>query len=371
MARNGRRKERGEEIVSAEEDDSDFGTSDGDPRHFEALEQPVEMELGADIYEALEYIPLDWPSRCVEIVSGQDCRKEADLSKIKVLVGTCPAEREELGQGSVSPRLVEIDLGGSRGLREIGKASFRRKSVCEEINRIHSVGEKIYTVGDTCVNLYSRDLEKKASVKGDFGYGICATGSSVLCGTKGFLGMYSLGLEKSLGTIDCRAEEIHAICLYDENTACVAGKGVWLVDLRSGDKKLLFSSEQFDVNATGTNGGPIVLSGDDAGEVRLTDVRGGDQEHVEKIRFHRSPISHVEFCGPEIFGSSSDCEVCLWDTSFTEEWEYHKYLSFVHQGQNFYKQFRFIDEHTVVTTSLDGLCIFRPVEEMDGAAKTP
>ncbi|KAG0417686.1 hypothetical protein EQH57_0918 [Dictyocoela roeselum] len=122
-----------------------------------------------------------------------------------------------------------------------------------------------------------------------------------------------------------------------------------------------------EINSVDCREGQIIL-GLDSGEISLLEMgeilkNTGEPCAIskdEKIVWHKSPISLVRFLSNDAFISMSDEQAVLWDLSFDDEWEYHKYLHFVHAGQNFYKDCDVFDE-MVVTVSLDGLCFFTPV----------
>lgn len=350
------------------EDDSDFGTSDGAPSDYEALRDPVEMELGADIYEVLEYIVLDWPSQSIALLNEADGRKEEPslLGSAHLVAGTCPPSGGGKAAKDVdfAPQLVKIDLTGTQGLQDMNRVEFTKKSVKEGANRIMTIGEGVYVMSDKRLAVYTPQLKRREKMDGEFGYAMARHGDSIVYGLDESLESATLSLEKrerfNFGG------KIESICPVDRSTIAVSGKEVYLLDMRSGDKQLVFSNGQVDVNSVGGNGESILVSGDDKGILKLTDLRAPD-EQLEVIKFHKSPVTHVAFADRETFGSSSDCEVCLWDTSFVEEWDYHKYLSFVHQGQRFYKDFQFVGEGALATTSEGGICIFKPRAPLDAS----
>lgn len=323
-----------------------------DEEEYRAVEVPENMELDTDaVYTLHEQIGLEWPSGTVCVTPDKD----------HILVETSSVDKRISEMYKLAINIRDIN-------RRIPEKEMKY-SAASPINRIRMKNEYIYTVAEKCFSVYSPDmiLLKEKPILGTFA--LC-TKRSIFYGNGGQLirerSIDDKNTESIKTNINTNENEIFSVSGISEDVAAVSTKMISLADFRCNSKENIksFYSSIVDINAIDYNEENIILAGSDTGSLFLFDIRS-EKHPLEKIDFHRSPITQVSFSSPDIFASSSDCEVALWDTTFTEEWEYHKYLSFVHQGQKYYKDFQFISENTLITTSLDGLCIFTPKTDIE------
>lgn len=351
----------------------DSSSEGGTYNKYAPLSAPVPMELNANIYQVLEYINLDWPSQTIEVVGE------------KLFAGTCPSTSRAYGEEAdrmrregrplqkvtireddLVPYLVCADLSHTEAFTNMGEVAFTKRKTGMPANRLRARDGVLYAVTDKKVSAYAYSCTKRSEARGAFGYALLPAAGSVFVGTSaGDIVSFSPALVEQRTFSGIHKKEVEDLCLVGEHSVASVGNdgNLSLLDLRSGEHGCHYKNGKFvHLNSVAHNGDNALLTGDDKGVLRLHDKRK-QNEALETIKFHASPITHVDFATRDVFASSSDCELCMWDMSFTEEWDHHRYLGFVHQGQSYYKDFRFIDEKTIATTSLDGICIFRPKTE--------
>ncbi|KAI5187797.1 hypothetical protein NEHOM01_2374 [Nematocida homosporus] len=326
---------------------SDY-SSEGD---YEPAQTPEAMELdNDDVYNVLETIELEWPSLTVCLSHDQE----------SVYIEATP------DQSPLVSELTQLSIDISRPSRKsISKLATHQLPA--QINRVRAQPNHIVAITDQSLSIFTNDMQHLSTKPIKGGFALAVTPQEIFYGN-GSQVVLENTLEKDApqtiatqtpqpNPIDTQATEVFSLCPFATNTALVATTALSVADFRSGELTQIYQST-VDINAVAYNSENHIIIGDDTGTLTLFDKRASSI--LETISFHRSPITHLAFATPEVFASSSDCEVVLWDTSFTEEWEYHKYLNFVHQGQRYYKDFAFIADNTLITTSLDGLCLFTP-----------
>lgn len=296
------------------------------------------LEVDERAYLLLEHINLEWPAQSIAIRDS------------KVYLGTNP------NKADFQPELLEIDLKNA----DFKKLKFREKKVHPFINRIRIGKEMIFAVSDNFLTIFDNDLKVVRETKGTFSYGLCITDDNVFVGTlDGSLNVYN----NTLALVD--SYKIHESSIEDivvRNGIIYTGSTDHTLKLTSSSGELLHTIQNnSDINCLDVNSNNDIVFGDDKSKIHIVKTSDFAEEVIE---WHISPISVVKWKDNEIFVSGSDEQVCLWDTSLEEEWEYHKYLLFVHQGQQFYKDVIF-DKDRVITTAQDGLCIFVPVSFAD------
>jgi len=330
-----------EESGPEEGNEEEWLDSDLSSGEYEVSKTPTKMELGSDVYKVHETIDLEWPTQTVCLSNKEN----------NILIGTCP------GTPFGKPEIFELEgVPSLTSPKKLEKRSSQR--TMPSVNRIRRDSHTIYTISDKSLCLYDNSLQliEKNSIAG--GYAIAIRGESLFYGDGSKLVLRAN--TKTEGEIESGSKEIFSVAPLDEKTAAVATRNIALVDFRSKEQTSLYKGKQ-DINSVAYNEDNLLVCGMDTGVLYILDIRSPGK--VEKIDFHKSPVTHVLFSGRETFASSSDCEVALWDMSFTEEWEFHKYLSFVHQGQTYYKEFQFLSPETVITTAQEGLCVFQPKTE--------
>ncbi|KAI5171893.1 hypothetical protein NEFER03_1158 [Nematocida sp. LUAm3] len=329
------RREKEEQPVEADFDE--FIQSDSEEEMYVPATVPEELELANEaVYKVHAPISMEWPSLTVA------------LSEDKQMVYL-----EKNGfQPAITSVQIDISTPGSGKVNRINSAVAP-----SQIHRIRVKGERIISVSEKHFTIRANNFFVKYNEEIQGGYALCAETDSIYYGNGSFLCKH--GLETPT-KVDLAHPEIFSVSGISSDVAVASSTSLSLVDFREEKIQTIFKGK-IDINSTAYNKDNLLLFGDDKGALHLFDLRNSSL--IESISFHKSPISHVSFGSRDVFASSSDCEVALWDTSFTEEWEYHKYLNFVHQGQKYYKDFQFLSEDTLLTTSQSGLCLFSPQTE--------
>ncbi|KAK6089814.1 hypothetical protein P3W45_001162 [Vairimorpha bombi] len=296
-----------------------------------------DLECCDEAYHALEYIDLDWPSQTV-----------APFQNDYLLVGTNP-EKEK-------PKLQKFDVNN------ITEKNFE---VCEaqtdvSYNRIRA-NHLISCVSDNTFDVYNSNLEKVDSLSFDegVGYGLCTNDNSSIFSTNN--GLVHIYTYKEVENFKIHTKSIECLNIYDNLLfSCSTDKSVKITDLRN--KNQVFSKTlNSEINSVDYNKDNVFAYGDDEGTIRVVDMRMSESELG--IFWHKTSISMIKWKDSDMFCSASDEQLCIFDITLEDEWEYEKYLLFVHQGQKYYKDICFSprDINMVVTTSVDGLCMFKPI----------
>ncbi|KAI5191191.1 ribosome assembly protein RRB1 [Nematocida minor] len=349
MARKENRRNNKEFASNAEKEsqaDADLSSEEeSSGEKYEALKEPEEMNLQMEsIYKIREEIQLEWPSLTV-------CMGEEDG---KILI-------EQTDEKNCS-QIVELQASlGSKSSNSVRKSAAVHTP--SQVNRIRASNGKVYAITDRSLHVYDSQLKPIINREINGGYGLSTYKTSLFYGDGNEVVLQANIENSSLEKFSVDGSCIYSVAGVSENEVFAATQSLDLVDFRCKDSKR-YLTLPVDINSIAYNGENLILAGDDEGALRLIDMR--NEQILEEIRFHQSPISHVQFSSNEIFASASSCEVVIWDMAYeeTEEWEYHKYLSFVHQGQSYYKDFEFISDDVIIATSKNGLCIFSPQLEI-------
>jgi ribosome assembly protein RRB1 len=302
-----------------------------------------ELEVDESAYKCLEYITLDWPAQSLDIFRG-----------LTAILGTNPVDD--------APGLVSIDFGPTAGFSRMKKMAIKKAPCEESYNRVRVTSNMIYALSDTKLVVHNSGLEEvyKKEVAEGLGYGLCFSKYGYSYGTR--TGRVSLNdwTNREVESLATHCGSVESLSFSNDmlfSASC--DHTMAITDVRSC-KKIFSRKFSCDINAIDCNDGYLVAFGDDDGVVRVMDIRN---HSIEEIRWHKSSIACIKWRDGETFASSSDEQVCIWDTSIEEEWEYEKYLLFVHQGQRCYKDVAFCkgNKDYVVTTSIDGVCVFCPI----------
>ncbi|KAH9386004.1 uncharacterized protein NEMAJ01_0900 [Nematocida major] len=327
--------------------DEDFSTDESSAEQYKTLATPQKMDLQMETaYKIHEKIQLDWPSLTV-------CMQEEEG---RVLI-------EQALPGD-APAILDLEVKMAHGSKKRLVSPVKKKAVPFQANRIRAGNGQIYAITDKSIHGYTADLKSTFSREIAGGYGLTLCRSSLFYGNGTMLACQPGADERQLAHVELGNGEIFSAAAISEREAFAGTRSVDLVDFRSGSAKR-YMQLSCDVNSIAYNGENLIVVGDDAGILRLLDARS--EGVVEEIEFHQSPVSHVQFGSRETFASASSCEIAMWDMTYeeTEGWDYHKYLSFVHQGEAYYKDFEFINEDIIISTSENGLCIFSPQTQIE------
>lgn len=296
-----------------------------------------DLECADEAYHQLEYFDLDWPSQTV-----------ASYQNDFILIGTNP-ENEK-------PKLQKFNI------KNLAEEDFKNAEISTEVsyNRIRT-NEYINCVSDTTFDIYNNNLEKLSSVSYEdgIGYGLCTNDNNSLFSTKN--GLVNVFSDRVIDQFQVHKNSIECLNIYDNLLfSCSTDKTIKVTDFRT--KSQVFSKESnFEINSVDYNKDNILAYGDDEGTIKIVDLRMANSEL--KIAWHKSSISMIKWIDSDMFCSASDEQVCIFDITLEDEWEYEKYLLFVHQGQKYYKDICLSprDSNMIITTSLDGLCMFKPI----------
>lgn len=296
-----------------------------------------DLECCDEAYHKLEYYDLDWPSQTV-----------APFEDDYLLVGTNP-ENEK-------PKLKKFDVNNIVG--DNFMVSEAQTDVC--YNRIRT-NYLISCVSDNTFDIYNSNLVKVDSLSFDegVGYGLCTNDNcSIFSTNDGLVHMYT---NKVVDNFKVHNSTIECLNIYDNLLfSCSTDKSVKVTDLRT--KTQIFSKDlNSEINSVDYNKDNVFAYGDDEGTIRVIDMRMPDSELG--IFWHKTSISMIKWKDSDMFCSASDEQICIFDITLEDEWEYEKYLLFVHQGQKYYKDICFNprDSNMVVATSVEGLCMFSPI----------
>jgi ribosome assembly protein RRB1 len=305
------------------------------------------LEVDESAYKFLEYISLDWPAQSLDIYKG-----------LTVVLGTNPVDDV--------PALVSIDFGPTGDFKRMEKTVIKRTPCEESYNRVRVTSNMVYALSDKKLVIHNSSMEQvyQRERKEGLGYGLCFSKYGYSYGTRTggiFLNDWA---NREVEILRTHQGSVESLSFSNEllfSASC--DHSIAMTDVRSC-KKVFSRKFGCDINAIDSNDEHLVAFGDDDGVIRLMDIRN---HSIEEIRWHKSGIACIKWRDQETFASSSDEQVCIWDTSIEEEWEYEKYLLFVHQGQKYYKDITFCkgNRDCVVTTSIDGLCAFRPISFCD------
>lgn len=319
------------------------GFSNEECEVYEPQADDEELEVSEDAYNVMEYISLDWPAQSIDIFRG-----------FTVVLGTNPPE------GS-TPGMVSIDLLPTNGMRKPGKMKISKRNIKESYNKVRVNGEMVYCLSDSKLVVHNSKFDEVygREISQGLGYGLCFGNTGCVFGTRsGEVSINDWNFNE-ISMINIHEDSIEGLCHHDNmifSGSCDHSIGI--TDIRT--KKSVFQKKfEYDINAVDFNGDNMLAFGDDNGVIRLMDIRNYSMEEVNR---HKTPISCLKWRDADILASGSDEQVCIWDISLDPS-EEDGYLLFVHQGQKFYKDITFCrgDSNYVITTSVDGLCVFYPI----------
>lgn len=298
-----------------------------------------DLEVDESAYETLEYVSLEWPSQTIQCVENE------------VLLCTNPVDYKS--------QLVILNFERTDNFKNMKNFDFERIEVPFSYNRMRMGKSDFVCVSDNNLSIFNSKLKLFYGKEGDFSYGISFVDSKVAVGTKKGEIVFIDYNKKSESVSNLHQSSIESID-YHDNLLFTAScdKSMKVKDLRSNETVLEHKCDT-EVNSVSFNKHNHVLFGDDEGNLYLRDIRNNENE---VINWHKTPISFTIWKDEDVFVSCSDEQVVIWDKSFDEEWEYHKYISFVHQGQKLYKEVCLFKDY-FITTSFEGVCIFKPIED--------
>lgn len=292
-----------------------------------------ELECSDEVYNSLDYYDLEYPSQTVDIYKSK-----------YVVIATNP--ETEAGQ----IKLLNLDKMG----QEDFEFCFFHSDV--SYNRIRT-NDFINCVSDTTFDVFNEKAEKVFSKSFDsVDYGLCSIENlSIFSHDKGKVSFFT---DKIFETFSVHTNSVNSLAVYNSLLySASSDKSCKIMDLRSKD--VIYNKlENAEINSIDTNKDNLFAFGDDFGAIKVVDIRMPKNEIG--IFWHKSNISMLKWKDSDVFLSTSDEQLCIFDTSLEDDWEYEKYLLFVHQGQRQYKDVACIDS-LVITTSVEGLCFFSPI----------
>ncbi|KCZ81608.1 hypothetical protein H312_00932 [Anncaliia algerae PRA339] len=300
-----------------------------------------ELIVDESAYTLLEYISVDWPSQSIELLSNDE-----------VIIATNPI--------SDDPSFVRFNFDRTDNYNDMDNFYFDKMQASSSFNRIRTFKNNIFCIADDSFCIYNKGFNLIKEYKDKFGYGLTHINEKVCASLhSGAIKLIDYNRnkveERPLHSSSIESLDSFESMIFSAST----DKSIKFTDIRT--KESVYSQKfSSDINAIAHNKENFVVFGDDDGLLRLMDIRN---HQIEEIRWHNTPISMVKFKNEDEFISASDEQVVLWDKGFEEEWEYHKYISFVHQGQKLYKDFCWNENEVYFTTSYEGICIFSPQQE--------
>ncbi|EQB61862.1 wd40 domain-containing protein [Vairimorpha apis BRL 01] len=300
-----------------------------------------QLECIEEAYVFIDYYSLDWPSQTIDSYLGNS-----------IVVATNP-EKDD-------PKLIKLDIDN------FNKSDFiaLQSNIITSYNRLRTY-ENIYCVGDSIFDVYNSSFENLYSVKFEenLGYGLCLDKEKAFFST--ISGDLHIFTDRIVNSLKLHDNSIECMCVHDNLIfSCSTDKSMKITDLRSNS--LIYTTKQnCDINSIDFNKDNLCAFGDDNGIITLIDIRVPDSKI--SINWHKSSISMIKWKDSDVFCSSSDEQICIFDITLEDDWEYEKYLLFVHQGQKYYKDFCFnnVDNDMIISTSIDGLCFFKPISLLE------
>lgn len=378
-----RQNARETEALAEFASDSDSGCRDIYIPTGHEIQQPemadTQMEVEEEAYTLLEHISLEWPSQTV------------DSKDSSVFLATNPQETDTASADTHNgkktnknaPTLLSLDLSkiASQQLKDTTTPSIH------SLNRIRLSKTHVFALSDTHLCLFSAaplKFIKKIEIAASYGLAVSQTHVYVGCrnGSVAVLD-HNLG---GLKMIPLHTGSVESIALTSDGWLLTGSTDGTAKVSESSGRVLAVLEAGAEVNAVDVRGNVAVV-GDDTGVLRLWRFRDtiarrsaeAPAEVValptesEAIAWHKTPISMVRWRDDDVFVSCSDEQVCVWDISLEELVDEEtsdaakavassvpKYLLFVHQGQQFYKDCCFFGNRVAVT-SRDGLCVFSPL----------
>lgn len=297
-----------------------------------------ELVCDYDAYEFIEDISLEWPAQSFSYISEN------------ILAVGLNADLKEKSS------LIILNVEDVENFKMEGKIDSL------DLNRLKFSEKFLFGVGDDVLARIDSDLAQK-SIKEEFGYGFDVSPDFVAASDlQGNLKIYDRNL-KILKKIKLHEKEINSIKI-EKDFIFTGSNDSYLKCYDIKEEKIIFEKKFCsDINSIDLNcDKDCLLVGEDNGSLHLINLESENKDS-ELISWHKSPISCVRFSesDPDIFYSCSTEQVCVWDKSFDDEWEYHKYLSFTHMGDDEYKQ---IEERKglISVTGRRGICFFKPLE---------
>ena len=330
------------------EDSSSSSTAHSQGEVYLPEANTVDLKTTERAYDQLEYLSIEWPSQSVLFIS-----------KDELVVGMNASE--ESGESS---SLLILNFSDCDNYCELD--AFRAKQIKSDLlNRLAYIENKELIVGisDNSLSIFNREKFLK-KIEGSFDYGLTVFNNEIFAASDGAVKIYDIDLNL-IRSIDLHSKEINSLVVKDSILYSSSNdKTVKIYDLKKDE--IIYSKEfDSDINSVALSpDGTTLVFGDDEGKLYLLK----NKKILETIEWHRSPINSVRFIDNDNFISISNEQVALWDRSMEDEWDYHKYLFFVHQGAKEYRDATvvpgFEDEYLILTTSMDGLCFFKPVSEI-------
>lgn len=318
------------------EDIDSHEISSSDIEHYIPTNTDDKLEVDETVYSLLEYISLEWPSQTVI------------NSLSNIYVATNPVELKD------TANIIKFNFADTNNFSNFKDFTYDKKFINTNYNRMRIKDTNLICISDNSLDILKvDDCVKLESVDGKYGYGLDVSDNIVVGNKSGKITMFNDSL-KVMNEYKYHNGSVESIVFY--NNILYTGSCDYSLkgfDMRSEETVFEYKNK-CDINAVDYCDNKLIAGCDD-GIILLTDLRNN---MTEKIKWHDSPISYIKWKNKYEFVSCSDEQVTIWDTSFEEEWEHHKYLRFVHQGQKLYKEICFIDDMYVVT-SVDGLCFFK------------
>lgn len=317
--------------------------NNSDVKNTDSLKTPINnshepLEHLPEAYEYLEYISVEYPSQTI-------CANDQNI-----LFAQSNKEKSSLISATF------------KNLNKNARFTYDKLPISFEINRIRRNDQVIVAISDHKGLVYNHNLELEIEINKSFSFGLDCNTERAFFGTQnGKIVNYDL-LNDTKESIKIHQSGIDSLKTQGDLLYSASNdKTLAITDLRT-KLPIRRIKNNCDVNAVDVHGN-FFIYGDDNGIIHYFDMR--NEKIHEQIKWHESPINSLCFSTENIFASVSDEQIALYDTTLIAEegWTAHKWLWFVHKGQQSYKEACFLDDKWV-TTSTDGIAIFKPTQEM-------
>ncbi|EJW01604.1 hypothetical protein EDEG_03847 [Edhazardia aedis USNM 41457] len=322
-----------EKVIIEDANSSEISSDNIEP--FLPTKELQNLEVDESVYSLLEYIEVDWPSQTIATKDNA------------AFLATNPSKGKK-------PCLVRLDFSQTNNYKNVDKFIYDRVEIDENINRMRIRGNQIIAISENKFLTYDLDGIEKYSFIDKFSYGLAHNEKYIATGKQnGEILVFDSNMCKK--SYQIHEKKVESICI--DNEKIYSGGCDFFVkayDMKS-ETEIFSIPNKNDVNAVDLKNNMLVF-GDDAGQICVIDVRKTNSK-LEEILWHKTPISMIKWKTDCEFYTLSDEQLCIWDTEFEEDWEYHKWLKFVHSGHKYFKDVDFIDD-IILTTSIDGVCLF-------------
>lgn len=301
------------------------------------------LDYDPNAYKYLEYISLEYPSQTII--------KDEFEDSPGLIISQCNGENSSIIQLNFNDLDSNADF------------NHNKYDIDCEINRLKMNNNFLIGTSDKKAFIMNKNFEIQYEFFKNFSYGLDLKNNLSIFGTqKGKILIFDI-LKNDKKSLKIHEKEINSLKL-ENNLIFTASNDYFLkiTDLRTNEKIKEIKNNS-DINSIDILENNLIY-GDDKGKSYFYDIRSFNL--LEKIENLISPINSILFTSIDSFLTVSDHQISFYDLSLLpeENWPENQFLYFKHMGQSFYKEICRIDDKFCVT-SADGICIFKPVDEIE------